>query len=315
MPDDSGNVTISTTIRRYPDNSKVVTSTQKNGTVATVTTDAAGKVEMEVKVSDLAVSTAKQSGKAVVLPVSPVQTVRDVAAAPSITVYTEKEELVRVAIPALSPAPGTVAVVVNADGSTEVIKGTVPTENSVVAYLPDGATVKIVDNSASFPDVPAGAWFEDAVAFVSARDLFYGTAETAFAPDGPMTYAALVTALARFDGAETDGGATWYNKSMEWAAARGIGAGVNLDGNLGHEQLVTILWKYAGSPVAAADAPENGAAEQMSDEQKAMSWAVKNGIVSGFENGAALQGQVNRAQAAQLIMNFAKKTAADSISK
>ena len=41
-----------------------------------------------------------------------------------------------------------------------------------------------------------------------------------------------------------------------------------------------------------------------------MGWAVKHGIVNGFDNGTLdAKSQVNRAQAAQIVMNFAKKTA------
>ncbi len=53
-----------------------------------------------------------------------------------------------------------------------------------------------------------------------------------------------------------------------------------------------------------------GNVSQLSDAEKSMEWAMKNSIVSGFEDGAFdPKRQVNRAQAAQIIMNFAKSTA------
>ena len=168
-----------------------------------------------------------------------------------------------------------------------------------------------MDNSKSFSDVPSGAWFEEAVSFISARDLFYGTTETSFAPDAPMTYAAAATALARFDGAQTDGGATWYEKSMEWAAVRGIRDGSGPDSRVTCEQLVTMLWKYQGSPVTVSD---SAAAGQISDVQKAMDWAMKNNAANGFSNGVLdPKMQVSRGQAAQIIMNLFTTTTVNSV--
>ena len=310
---ESDNSTISTVVSWEADGSRIVTQTQRDGTVVTTTTNPAGKVETKAQLSSLAIDTAEKNGRAVALPISPVQVTRGASTAPEITVYTEKDRPVKVAIPAFWPTAGTVVVIVNEDGSTSVIKDSVPTGNSVEAFLPNGATVKVVDNSKSFSDVPPGAWFENAVSFISARDLFYGTTETAFAPAAPMTYAVAVTALARFDGAQTDGGITWYEKSMEWAVVRGMRDGAGADSNVTCEQLVTMLWKYQGSPAATGPVSDSGAAGQISDTQKAMDWAMKNGLSNGFGEGTLnSQGQVSRAQAAQIIMNLAKKTMVDS---
>ena len=268
-----------------------------------------------VQLSVLAISTAQQSGGAVALPVSAVAAVKDAAAAPSITVSTGGAPA-KVAIPTQTPSAGTVAVIIREDGSSQVIRNSALTNDSIVAVLPDGATVKIVDNSKNFVDVPAGSPFENAVAFVSARELFHNTADTVFAPEAPMTNAMLITALARLDGTETDSSAeagentSWYTKSMEWAAAHGINPGVNPDGAMVGEDLITTLWTYMGSP-AAADASLNFTdnaqvnSTQASNTQAALLWAANSGIISGFEDGSLnLQGQITRAQAAQIIMNL-----------
>ncbi len=292
----------STTVEQLPDGSSVATTTQKDGTVTKVTTDGAGQTRTEVSLSASAVTTAQQRGEAVSLPVPAVPVVRDVAAAPAITVHSGSES-VTAAIPAVAPTPGTVAVIVHEDGSTEVIQSTAVTGSSVVAVVPNGATVKIVDNSKSYPDVPAENRFSDAVAFVSARNLMDGTTETAFTPDGPMTNAALVTALARLDGVPTQGGTTWYAKGMEWAAARGIGSGAGPDSNMSGEELIATLWSYKGSP-AVPELPIVGSGAA-GNTRTAMAWATKNGIISGFEPGTLnLQGQITRGQAAQIMMNL-----------
>lgn len=293
-----------TDVQQFSDGSSITTTTQKDGTVTRISADAAGRVGAEVTLSSSAVSNARLRGAAVSLPVPAVLVVRDLAAAPAITVHTGNGPA-KVAIPAQSPAPGTVAVIIHKDGSTEVMKASVSTKDSVVAILPDGVTVKIMDNSKSFSDVPAGSQFEKAVAFVTARELLDGTTAETFAPDGPMSCAMLMTALARFDGAETNGGAAWYTRSMEWAAARGISNGSDPDSNMTGEELITILWKYTGSPVNVITPSYYADANPTSDSQAAMSWAMRNGIVNGFENGNPdLQGQITRGQAAQMMMNF-----------
>ena len=313
-PDSSDSHTISTTVGQRADGARVTTKTQGDGTVITIAEPAAGAAEVEARLSDLAIETARKGNKAVALPISAVPTGKDASAAPTITVYTQRNTLVKVAIPTAAPTAGTVAVIVNEDGSTSVIRGSVLAGNHVVVALPDGATIKIVDNAKNFSDVPAAVWYEEAVSFVSSRELFYHTSETVFAPAAPMTYGVLTTALARFDGTETDGGTAWYEKGMEWAASRGIGYEAGPDSNITCDQLAFILWKYQGSPSEDGSPDDNADSGQIDDTQKAMDWIVKQGIVSGFEEGAwAPQKPVNRSQAAQIIMNFAKKTAVGSV--
>lgn len=301
--DGSGNTIISTTSRWEADGSHVITRTQRDGTVITITTDGTGKADMEVRLSGLGIAAAVQKGEAIALPVSAVEVAEDISTAPTITVYTQKGGPVKVAIPVVLPTSGTVAVIVNEDGSTTVIPNSISMENQVVASLSDGATVKIVNNGKSFLDVPAGVWFEDAVSFVSTRELFQSITETTFAPGAPMTYAMLTTALARLDGVETLGGATWYEKGMEWSLERGIWDGSGPNSNITCEQFMTMIWKYQGSPVTADTLSDYGDASQISDGQKAMDWAVKNGFASVFgEEIPDPKRQVNRSQAAQIIM-------------
>ena len=50
------------------------------------------------------------------------------------------------------------------------------------------------------------------------RGIFYGTGNATFSPNGTMTYAILMTVLARADGQDTtnpDGG-RWYDVGMSW---------------------------------------------------------------------------------------------------
>ncbi|MCI9332761.1 MAG: leucine-rich repeat protein [Oscillibacter sp.] len=289
-----------------PDGSSKLLVEKKDGTTATASTSSTGRVEAEVRLSGPSVSAAQEKGEAIVLPIPEVPVGRDFETAPTVTVNTGKESPVKVVIPVEVPSPGVVAVITRKDGTKEVIKSSVPTVDGVAAFLRDGVTVKIVDNSQNFTDVPAQYWGADAIDFVSARELFSGTSATTFTPEAPMTRAMLMVVLARFDSADTSGGATWYEKAMEWAVSSGISDGSGPDKGITREQLVTMLWRYAGSPAATGALAGFTDADQIRDyAQEAMSWAVENGVISGFSNGRlGPQGQATRAQVAQILKNF-----------
>lgn len=292
-----------------PDGSSIVTVERNDGSATIVTTDADGKVKTEVKLPDDVISDAQQKGETVVLPIPEVQTGKDREEAPVITVNTGSKKPVKVEIPAAAPTPGTVAVIVNPDGTEEIVKTSVPMEDSVLVSIPDGATMKLFDNSKDFIDISDQDWAADAISFVSARELFSGTTATTFSPEALMTRAMLMTVLARFDGENTEGGATWYEKGMDWAVANGISDGSSPDASISREQLVTMLWRYAGSPAVSGVLYSFTDSNQISGfAQEAMNWAVENSIISGSGDGQLEpQGQATRAQVAQIMMNFIKK--------
>ena len=115
----------------------------------------------------------------------------------------------------------------------------------------------------------------------------------------------LMTVLARYAGTDTTGGAAWYEKGMNWAKAKGVSDGTNPEVNITREQLVTMLYRYAGSPKA------NGSLDSFSDAASvssyavnAMQWAVVNGIVNGSNGKLNPQNNATRAQVAAILMRF-----------
>ena len=289
-----------------PDGSSTTVLEQKDGTTATVTISASGKAEAEVKLSASTVQAAQQSGTAAVLPIPEVQPTQNTDSAQVVTVNTGSKSPVKIEIPVADPTPGTVAVLVHTDGTETIVKTSVPTADGLTVSLPDGATVKVVDNSKNFADISSQYWGAEAIHFVTARELFTGTSEDAFTPEAPMTRAMLMLVLARFDGSDTRGGATWYEKGMEWAIANGISDGSRPEQNITREQLVTMLWRYAGSPAASGTLSSFTDTEQISGyAQEAMCWAVESGIINGLGGGQlAPQGQATRAQVAQMLKNY-----------
>jgi len=206
-----------------------------------------------------------------------------------------------VTIPA-DVTPGTVAV----DAKTgEIVKLSVPTEDGIAVKLDGSTKLVLVDNSKDFVDTRSH-WAGDSIDFAVAHGMFSGTTETTFTPEGPMTRAMLMTVLARFDGQDTSGGATWYEKGMEWAKSTGVSDGTDPDGSISREQLAAMLYRYAGSPAVNGDLDRFSDAGSVSGyASDAMRWAVENGIISGMGDGTlAPQGDATRAQVAAMLMRF-----------
>ena len=167
---------------------------------------------------------------------------------------------------------------------------------------------KIEDTKPSkngFDDVASSDWFADAVKYVSDKGLMSGTGSDKFAPSATTTRAMLMTVLARYAGEDTTGGATWYEKSMEWAKAKGVSDGTNPNANITREQLVTMMYRYAGSPKTDGKLDSfSDAASVSTYATEAMQWAVAHGIVNGSNGKLNPQNNATRAQVAAILMRF-----------
>lgn len=296
-----GSTTVTTT---KPDGSSVTTVDNKDGSSSKTTVSAEGKTESDVKLPSAVVDNAEKNGEAVELPIPEVTASKDADKAPEVTVDLLAGRSVKVEIPVDNVNAGVVAVLVHADGTEEIIKTSVPTENGIEVKVEDGATLKIVDNSKDFVDVAESHWGADAVDFAASREIFDGTSETTFEPETAMTRAMVVTVLARLDGVDTAGD-VWYEAGAEWAKENGISDGTNLNAMVSREQLVTMLYRYAGSPEVEGQLVGYPDAESVSGyAEKAMIWAVENGIITGADGKIAPQGDATRVQVAAILMRF-----------
>ena len=266
-----------------PNGSSVTETKAADGSTGTVKTDKDGKTEASAKLSDKAVENAKKSGEPVKAPVE-VEATRNSNTAPTVKIELPRHSGdTKVEIPVSNMKPGTVAVLVHADGTEEIVKNSLPTEDGIQLTVNGGATVKIVDNSKDFADT-RNHWAKDAIDFVSARGLLNGTSANTFSPNAPTTRAQLWTVLARQADADLTGGATWYENAQNWAKEKGISDGTNPNGTINRAQMVTMLWRAMGQPAAAsgasfADVPADSYYAQ------AVAWAVENGITTGTGNG------------------------------
>lgn len=119
-----------------------------------------------------------------------------------------------------------------------------------------------VTGGTAFPDVPAGQWYTDAVAWASGRGIVNGTG-TGFAPNGNITREQLAAMLCRY--LQSTGGdvstrgtlsgypdagkvSDWASDAMRWAVGGGIitgtGAGaLNPVGNASRAEVATMLMR------------------------------------------------------------------------
>lgn len=137
-------------------------------------------------------------------------------------------------------------------GTEEIIKNSVPTEDGIQLTVNGGATVKIVDNSKDFIDTREH-WSRDQVNSLPPVNCSRAWATTQFGVGHPMTRGMVNTVLARLAGVDTTSaaGQNWYDKGVAWARENGVSDGTNPNGNVTREQLATMLYRYAGSPVVS----------------------------------------------------------------
>lgn len=217
-----------------PDGSKAETTTTADGSTGTVKTGADGSaVSAEAAPSQAAVDEAAVSGEPVTLPVEVAAADSAEDAVPIAITLPETAERVTVEIPVENLTPGTVAVLVHADGTEEIIKTSVTSENGVVLTLDGSATVKIVDNTKVLADVDADAWYADAAAWAASREIMVGTG-AGFAPETDTSRGMFAQLLFNLDGAQPSGeiapfddvaAGDWYADSVTWLVENGIAQG------------------------------------------------------------------------------------------
>lgn len=170
-----------------------------------------------------------------------------------------------------------------------------------------------------FPDVDEGAWYYDAVRFVTEQGLMNGYENGQFRADETLSRAQLAQILYNRAGRPSAAAGTafldvapdaWYAGAVAWAASNGIAGGYGggrfgPDDSITREQMVVMLWRYAGSPAAEGPLSFSDAQEISGYAQEAVVWAVAHGVVQGYESGAFDPGgETTRAHAAQILKNY-----------
>lgn len=190
---------------------------------------------------------------------------------------------------------------------------------STVFYMTDkvNAFSGVADFKASsmFTDVAADAWYTDDITSVVKNGWMNGVSSTTFSPNTDLTRGMMATILYRMAGSpDVTGDVTfsdvssdkYYAKAVAWAAQQGIVEGYNdgtfrPDDKMTRGMMVTVLYRMAGSPEITDDSgfPDVSSTKYYAD---ATAWAVKQGIVNGYQDGTFKPDtNITRAQTAAIL--------------
>ena len=150
----------------------------------------------------------------------------------------------------------------------------------------------------SFTDVPAGAYYEEAVTWAVEKGITKGTSETTFAPKALCTRAQVVTFLWRAAGCpEPQSGSSftdvtagsYYAKAVTWAIENGITGGTG-DGMFSPDAVCTraqaVTFLYRAFSAAASDGVSSFSdVDADAYYAAAVRWAEQNGITGGIGGG------------------------------
>ena len=163
-----------------------------------------------------------------------------------------------------------------------------------------------------FTDIPAGAYYEDAVVWAVGRNITTGMSAAAFDPNGSCTRAQIVTFLWRAPGSpepktmkgfDDVASNAYYAKAVAWAVENGITEGTSdttfsPDATCSRAQIVTFLWRANGSPAASGNSAFTDVASD-AYYAAAVIWAEKNDITGGIGGGRF--GSNNNCTRAQIV--------------
>lgn len=162
-------------------------------------------------------------------------------------------------------------------------------------------------NGMPFVDVHRTQWFYDSIYYVWSNDMMEGDSATTFNPDGTMTRAMFWAVLGRMDG-QTITGTNWVEQARNWAMREGVSDGTNPNDYVTREQMVTMLWRYAGEKNGSANLnryTDSGSVSGYAVE--AMRWAIGNGVIQGVTSTTlAPKANATRAECATIFMRFDK---------
>ncbi|MFQ8807683.1 MAG: S-layer homology domain-containing protein [Oscillospiraceae bacterium] len=199
----------------------------------------------------------------------------------------------------------------------------------VIAMIAGVLPFAFAANVGPFTDVKDTDWFASNVQYVYDNGLMNGTTTTTFEPESNLTRAQTAMVLWRIAGQPaptakapfTDLVDAWYRDAIAWAAEQkvvnGRGDGTfDPAGFITREELVTMIWRYAGEAASEQDLSNWPDAGKLYDYAAgAMKWAVETGVINGKDGKLAPKDNATRAQFAAIIERYMKlnDTKADDI--
>ena len=171
-----------------------------------------------------------------------------------------------------------------------------------------------------FLDVPADAWYRDAVTDTVGRGLFNGVTSFYFRPEAAITRGSLVSVLYRMHtpSEQTDDSlfpdvkpGKWYTDAINWAARAGIVEGddqglFHPDQPVSRQDFMLILARSTGIATAGGDLSAFIDADTVSPYARdSVAWGAEAGLLQGNDRGEIQPlSSTTRAQAAAVIQRF-----------
>ncbi len=198
---------------------------------------------------------------------------------------------------------------------------------TIISALAVSTSAKWWDSN-PFTDVKSSHWYYDSVRITNENGIFNGTTADKFTPNGKMTRAMLVQALASADGFNKDDykyndqftdvkSNHWFAPAVQWAYQNNITSGKTADSfapndNITREQLAAMLHRYAAykgmeDKNSADIATFPDASKVSSYAVKDFEWAYGNGIINGsVKDGKTYLNPRNPATRAECATMFSK---------
>lgn len=175
----------------------------------------------------------------------------------------------------------------------------------------------------AFSDVAPDSWYCDSIEYVVERELFNGTSETTFSPQGTMTRGMFVTALGRLAGVNPYGSGTIIKSGVNMRS--GPSTSTEIVGILDQNAVVDILglsdgWyqikfgKLAGYVRSDLMEPcESGFTDVRRDAyyKAYVMWACANNIASASSGVFSPEAEITRGEICSMLYNYARYTHLD----
>lgn len=204
-------------------------------------------------------------------------------------------------------------------------------DGNVASQLTHAGQYALVLDSKShvlpFTDLAAGAWYEDAVAYVYRHDLMVGNGNDLFSPNDDLSRAQICQIIYNMEGQpsltddnlgypyEDVDSEAWYANAVYWAMINGVATGYGdgtfqPDDTVTREEFAQMMFNYSKFKnfdiSATADLTTFPDGKIVSDwAEEAMEWANGNELINGHDDGRLDPGGTAiRAQAASILIKF-----------
>jgi uncharacterized repeat protein (TIGR02059 family) len=208
-------------------------------------------------------------------------------------------------------------------GTLEYVRGYYDTAAGTVVFVTSHFSQFVIRHrEASFNDVPAGSWYENAVRFIASREISEGTGSGNFSPDSLLTRGEFIVMLLRAYGIApetapadnfSDAGNTYYTGYLAAAKHLGISSGVGDNHfapgrTITRQEMLTLLYNALKAIGQLPEASGGKILADFTDSDRVASWSqdamkslVEAGIVAGTGGRLNPEGTTMRSEMAQVL--------------